>query len=227
MKSELGARTFFTGFSLIFSHFSYILVLKDELAQLHAKQGLPVEKPSKHHEHHSHSQFQAMEQTILTLKRVIEKLKVDNKYLKDAKNGSSSSSSVPSTASYMSQTDRKKEELFEKLKIENEKLQRNYRETIGKISALEIELQLSQAQSITVSCPHCNRNLSEMATQDADVLSQQLQQKSALLEKAKTLLTRAAAKEKHLREQIFYLKKRVCDLEGVPVISEENSESGG
>lgn len=166
-----------------------------------------------------------MEQTILTLKRVIEKLKVDNKYLKDAKSGSSSSS-VPSTASYMSQTDRKKEELFEKLKIENEKLQKNYRETLGKISALEIELQLSQAQSITVSCPHCNRNLSEMATQDADVLSQQLQQKSALLEKAKTLLTRAAAKEKHLREQIFYLKKRVCDLEGVPVISEENSESG-
>lgn len=164
-----------------------------------------------------------MEQTILTLKRVIEKLKVENKYLKDSKNGSSS---APSTASYMAQTDRKKEEVFEKLKNENEKLQKNYNEMLGKISSLEIELQLSQAQAINVSCPHCNRNFGEMATQDADVLSQHLQQKTVLLEKAKTLLTRAAAKEKHLRDQIFHLKKRVCDLEGVPVISEENSETG-
>lgn len=180
---------------------------------------MPREKLPKH-DHHCGSQ---MEQTILTLRRVIEKLKAENKYLKDSKTSSSSSS--PSTANYMIQSDRKKEELFEKLKNENEKLQTSYNETLVKISSLEIELQLSQAQAINVSCPHCNRNFSEMATQDADVLSQQLQQKSLLLEKAKTLLTRAAAKEKHLREQIFYLKKRVCDLEGVPVISEENSES--
>lgn len=26
--------------------------------------------------------------------------------------------------------------------------------------------------------------------------------------------------------QIHYMKKRVCELEGVPVISEENSEAG-
>lgn len=196
-------------------------MLKDELAQAHAKFGIPAEKSSKHHDHHS-AQHKAMEQAILTLKRVIEKLKAENKYLKDSKAGSSS---VPTTATYMSQTDRKKEELFEKLKIEHEKLQKSYDDTLGKVSALEIELQLSQSLSINVSCPHCNNNLSEMASQDADVLSQQLQQKTALLEKAKTLLTRAAAKEKHLREQIFYLKKRVCDLEGLTVISEENSES--
>lgn len=167
-----------------------------------------------------------MEQTILTLKRVIEKLKVENKFLKDSKSGSSSLSSAPSTSSYMSSTDRKKEELFEKLKNENDKLQKSCNEQLGKISSLEIELQLTQAQAINVSCPHCNRNFGEMATQDADVLSQQLQQKSSLLEKAKMLLTRAAAKEKHLREQIFLLKKRVCELEGVAVISEENSETG-
>lgn len=201
-------------------------MLKDELAQSHSKLGvLMTGKPVKHHDHHQTSQNQAMEQTILTLKRVIEKLKVENKYLKEPK---SCSSSVPSTSSYISQTDRKKEEIFERLKNEHEKLQRSHNETLGKISALEIELQLSQThQAITVSCPHCNRIASsEMATQDADVLSQQLQQKTIILEKAKTLLTRAAAKEKHLREQIFHLKKRVCDLEGVPVISEENSESG-
>lgn len=189
--------------------------MKDELAQSHGKLGIPQEKPPKHDHHYA-------SQTILALRGVIEKLKVENKYLKESKCGPSS---APSTATYMSQNDRKKEELFEKLKIENEKLLKNYNEVLVKISSLEIELQLSQSQAINVSCPHCNGNFSEMATQDADVLSQQLQQKSALLEKAKVLLTRAAAKEKHLREQIFYLKKRVCDLEGVPVISEENSEN--
>lgn len=164
-----------------------------------------------------------MEQTILKLKCIIERLQVENKYLKDSKRPPTA---VPSTATYMSQPDRKKEELFEKLKIEHEKLQKTHNDLLDKISSLEIELQLSQAQAINVSCPHCNKNFAEMATQDADVLSQQLQQKTILLEKAKALLTRAAAKEKHLREQIFVLKKRVCDLEGVPVISEENSESG-
>lgn len=164
-----------------------------------------------------------MEQTIISLRRVIEKMNVENKYLKEARKPSAASTS---TASYMSQNDRKKEELFEKLKSENEKLQRNKNEMLSKISQLEIELQLSQAQAINVSCPHCNRHFSDIASQDADVLSQQLQQKTLLLEKAKSLLTRAAAKEKQLREQIFHLKKRVCDLEGVPVISEENSESG-
>ncbi|CRL02221.1 CLUMA_CG015577, isoform A [Clunio marinus] len=198
----------------------YILVLKDELAQAHGKYDISAENPSKH-SHPNTSQIQAMEQTILTLKRVIERLKAENKHLKDLK------SATTSTAAYMSQTDRKKEELFEKLKNENEKLLKKYNEMLDKISKLEIELQLSQtSQAMNVSCPHCNRNFNEMVAQDADVLTQQLQQKTALLEKAKTLLARAAAKEKHLREQIFYLKKRVCDLEGVPVISEENSESG-
>lgn len=205
-------------FNLIL-RFSYILVIKDELAQAHAKHGVPSEKSTKHNDHHQ----QHMEQTILKLKCIVERLQAENKYLKDSKRAPSA---VPSTASYMSQPDRKKEELFEKLKIEHEKLQKTRDEMLGQISSLEIELQLSQAQTINVSCPHCNKNFAEMAAQDADVLSQQLQQKTLLLEKAKALLTRAAAKEKHLREQIFILKKRVCDLEGVPVISEENSESG-
>jgi centrosomal protein CEP290 len=160
--------------------FSYILVLKDELSQAHAKMGLPNEKP---HKNHHHGQQHEMEQTILTLKRCIEKLKVENKYLKDSKQ---SASAVPSTASYMSQTDRKKEELFEKLKNENEKIQKKYNDLLSKISSLEIELQLSQVQQINVSCPHCNRNFEEMAAQDADVLKEQLQQKMTLLDKAKT-----------------------------------------
>ena len=133
---------------------------------MHAKLGTTSEKPSSKHDHHN---LHEMEQTIIKLKRSIEKLQDEKKYLKDPKKG------VPTTVAYMSQSDRKKEELFEKLKIEHEKLQKSSNELLGKISGLEIELKLSQAQAINVSCPHCSKNLSEIANQDADVLSQQLQ----------------------------------------------------
>lgn len=196
-------------------------MLKDEIAQAHAR----VDSPEKHKQEPSVAQINAMEQTILKLKRVVEKLQVENKYLKGNSTRHTTSTNI-TTATYMSQNDRKKEEIFEKLKSEYDKLQKSYAEALNKISALQIELDLSQAQSITVSCPHCNKNLEELATQDADVLQQQLQQKMALLERARLLLQRAAGKEKLLVEKINYLKKRVSELEGVPFISEENSESG-
>lgn len=186
---------------------NYILVLKDELAQAHGQIGVR-DGGSKHGS--SESSNHPMEQTILTMKRVVEKLRAENKYLKEVKSGSpahssSSSSAAASTATYMNQTDRKKEELYGKLKMENEKMQKKFNEALDKISSLQIESELQQTQQgINVSCPHCTgKNISEMAAQgDADVLSQQLQQKSMLLDKAKMLLTRAAAKEKHLREQV-------------------------
>lgn len=197
-------------------------MLKDEIAQAHAK----VDSPEKHKHESSVSHLQAMEQTILKLKRVVEKLQVENKYLKGNSSRHHGSPAI-TTAAYMSQNDRKKEETFEKLKSDYEKLQKNYADALNKISALQIELELSQAQSINVSCPHCNKkNLDDLPTQDIDVLQQQLQNKSALLDRARILLQRAAGKEKHLVERINYLKKRVSELEGVPFISEENSESG-
>lgn len=198
-------------------------MLKDEIAQAHVK----VDSPEKHkpqHEASSTAHVHAMEQTILKLKRVVEKLQVENKYLKGNSSRQGTATTNISTATYMSQNDRKKEEIFEKLKCDYEKLQKSHTELVGKISAMQIELELSQAQSINVSCPHCN-NVDELATQDIDVLRQQLQQKTALLERARILLQRAAGKEKHLVEKINYLKKRVSELEGVPIISEENSDS--
>lgn len=204
---------------LIFKIPSYILILKDELAQSHAK----VDSPEKHKHHEpSVAHIQALEQTILKLKRIVEKLQVENKYLKGT------STRHISTATYMSQNDRKKEEIFEKLKTEHEKLQKTHADSLSKISAMQIELELLQAQTaINVSCPHCSRkNFEDIPSQDIDVLHQQLQQKTALLEKAKILLQRAAGKEKVLNEKVNYLKKRVSELEGVPFISEENSDSG-
>lgn len=201
-------------------------MLKDELSQSHTAK---VDSPEKHKNYHESSiaHVQALEQTIYKLKRVIEKLQVDNKYLKGNSSRQCTSASV-TTASYMSQNDRKKEEIFEKLKVDYEKLQKVHAESLSKISALKIELELLQAQSaINVSCPHCSRknHLDDFATQDIDVIRQQLQQKTALLEKAKIILQRAAGKEKLLIEKINYYKKRVLDLEGVAVISEENSDS--
>lgn len=195
-------------------------MLKDELSQSHTK----VDSPEKHKNYHESSvaHVQALEQTILKLKRVIEKLQVENKYLKGNSSRHCSSASV-TTASYMSQNDRKKEEIFEKLRIEHEKLQKVHAEALSKISALKIELELLQSQSgINVSCPHCSRN-DDFATQDIDLIRQQLQQKTALLEKAKIILQRAAGKEKLLIEKINYYKKRVLEFEGNPIISEENS----
>ena len=187
---------------------NYILVLKDELAQAHGQIGVR-DGGSKHGSSESNH---PMEQTILTMKRLIEKLRAENKYLKELKTGSpshhsssSSSGAATSTATYMSQTDRKKEELYGKLKMENEKMQKKFNESLDKISSLQIELELQQTQhGVNISCPHCTgKNISQLAAQgDADVLSQQLQHKSMLLDKAKMLLTRAAAKEKHLREQV-------------------------
>lgn len=199
--------------------------MKDEISQAHAKVDSP-EKHKSHHHENTMAHVHAMEQTILKLKSVVEKLQVENKYLKGKSLKSSSTTNI-TTASYMSQNDRKKEEIFEKLKIEHEKLQKNYAEALDKISAFQIELELLQAQTaINISCPHCSKkSLDELATQDIDVLRQQLQQKSALLERARILLQRAAGKEKLLIEKINYLKKRVSELEGVPFISEENSDS--
>lgn len=195
------------------------MILKDELAKSHISNGSDKSK----HSDSSSSKVHAMEQTILNLKLIIEKLQAENKYLRNSKHAAA----VPQTSTYMSQSDRKKEEIFERLKIDYEKLQKNHNEVVRKCSQLQIELELTQSQIISASCPHCNRkDMDELATQDIDALREQLQQKVQLLEKAKSLLVRAAAKEKHLRESIANLKKKVCDLEGVPVISEENSESG-
>lgn len=198
---------------------SYILILKDELAQSHASS-----MPEKLKQNDSSvGKLHAMEQTILNLKLIIEKLQAENKYLRSTKHPPS----VPSTPTYMKQSDRKKEEVFEKIKTEYENLQKSHKEALDKISSMQIELELSLTKTISASCPHCDRkSLDDYATQDVDALKQQLQQKTAILEKAKSLLTRAAAREKQLRERINQLRKKCSALEGVPDISEENSESG-
>lgn len=193
-------------------------MLKDEISVAHSKTCEATEKHCKH----DHPKINEMQQTILSLKRLVERLRSENKHLKDFKG--TSSSSVVGQSSSASSSPQKKNDSIDRMKNDYEKLKKRYNELMTKTSALEVELQLTQSQQITVSCPHCNKNFGEMASKDADVLSQQLQNKINLLDKCKALLTRSLVKEKHLREQIGLLKKKISELEGVPTISEENSE---
>jgi hypothetical protein len=174
-------------------------VLKDELSQAHAKS---VPKDSAKQSDGQSSTIHQMEQTILTLKRVIERLKSENKYLKDSNKNAPTSSQVKTS---------KRDEFNINIKNDYEKLQKIHNETLDKISALQVELELQQSYQINFSCPHCNKkNSNDFEIDNADLTTQlqfvkdQLQQKTHLLEKAKILLTRAAAKERQLREQVSF-----------------------
>lgn len=65
-------------------------------------------------------------------------------------------------------------------------------------------------------------NLSASFLQDEELkyIKDQLSKKTQLLQKAKVLLTRAAAKEKVLREQLAMWKRKCSELQNVPVIDE-------
>lgn len=51
-------------------------------------------------------------------------------------------------------------------------------------------------------------------------IKEQLSKKTQLLQKAKVLLTRAAAKEKVLKDQLLLWKRKCSELQNVPVIDE-------
>lgn len=83
---------------------------------------------SAEHTHH-------LEQTVLAMRRVLERLKAENKILKDAKGPLS------------------KDE-YEKLRTDYGKMQKLYSESLDKISALKIELEIQTGQ-----CEHCKNRV--------------------------------------------------------------------
>ncbi|XP_059612733.1 centrosomal protein cep290 [Phlebotomus argentipes] len=171
----------------------YILVLKNELSQVSAKNLSASSQPLSD----SH-------QTILALKRIVERLKVENKSLKDTR---------------MAGKEVISKETFEKLKSEHEKMQNLHAEALARVSSLEVELDLYTTARIEVP----GRASAADDTSDDAGIREKLRQKTELLEKAKLLLTRAAAKEKNLREQIIFWKRKCSELQNVPFI-EETSE---
>lgn len=99
--------------------------------------------------------------------------------------------------------------MYDKLRNEFEKLQQLYSDSLDKMSALQIELEI---QNIT--CAKCKTRIEKHdqighasvdLVNELQSIKEKLIQKSQLLEKAKILLTRAAAKERNFREQVTLL----------------------
>ncbi|EDX08736.1 GD13578 [Drosophila simulans] len=168
----------------------YIIALKEEMARNESRRelasGLKV----------STNQGQSAEQTILSLRNLVEKLRSENKFLKDGRRSTESRSSMDSTPA------------------EAARLQQQHAEALEKISGLQQELQKR------TKCSQCGGRSKDAANEELKFIKEQLVKKTQLLQKAKVLLTRAAAKEKVLREQLALWKRKCSELQNVPVIDE-------
>uniref|UniRef100_A0A1B0CJF3 Uncharacterized protein n=1 Tax=Lutzomyia longipalpis TaxID=7200 RepID=A0A1B0CJF3_LUTLO len=174
----------------------YILVLKNELTQATAKGSLPSTSQPLSDSH----------QTILALRRIVERLKVENKTLRESK--------IPGKEGIS-------KEAYEKLRTEYEKIQTLHTEALARIASLEVELDLHAKTNTEAAA--AGKTSPEHSSDDVAAIREKLRHRTELLEKAKLLLTRAAAKEKNLREQIIFWKRKCSELQNVPFI-EETSE---
>ncbi|KAH8302981.1 hypothetical protein KR044_012871, partial [Drosophila immigrans] len=163
----------------------YILALKEEMARTESRRELCKCSGLKVNTH----QGQSAEHTILSLRNLVEKLRSENKFLKDGRLSNESRSSTDSLAASSELT----------------RLQQLHAEALEKISTLQQELKQRSGSG---------------KPEELKYIKEQLQKKTQLLQKAKVLLTRAAAKEKMLREQISLWKRKCSELQNVPVIDE-------
>ncbi|KOC58823.1 Centrosomal protein of 290 kDa [Habropoda laboriosa] len=126
-----------------------------------------------------------MEKTIFTLKRIIERLQVENKRLK---------------------LGTKKNNFIHQARNCNQSesiLQKHYEEAQIRVVALETDLQLAEQRVNALEKVQKEDDNGEMK-----VLREQLIQKSDLLDKVKHLLSRAAVNEKTLRQRVQQLESR-------------------
>ncbi|KAM8709839.1 hypothetical protein ACLKA7_016616 [Drosophila subpalustris] len=164
----------------------YILALKEEMARTESRRELCKCSGLKVNTH----QGQSAEHTILSLRNLVEKLRSENKFLKDGRLSTESRSSTDSLHATPSELAR---------------LQQLHTDALERISTLQQELKQRSGGA---------------KDDELKYIKEQLQKKTQLLQKAKVLLTRAAAKEKMLREQIAAWKRKCSELQNVPVIDE-------
>ncbi|XP_068142544.1 LOW QUALITY PROTEIN: centrosomal protein Cep290 [Drosophila tropicalis] len=169
----------------------YILALKEEMARNESRRELCKCSGIKVNTH----QGQSAEHTILSLRNLVEKLRSENKFLKDGRRSTESRSSTDS---------------------EQIRLQQLHSEALEKIASLQKELQQQQR----IKCSQCNGRSKDATNEELKLIKEQLVKKTQLLQKAKVLLTRAAAKENVLREQLSMWKRKCSELQNVPVIEE-------
>lgn len=160
----------------------YVLVLKEELSQAVAVAStveVPVKLGRASSAQEGTKTMGNMEQTILALKRIVERLRMENKALKEGKTAvvGGLHGSVQNSQS------------LQKTQQELKRVQDLYAEALNKITANE-------------NGKNCRPDGTPRDASELKATMMKLEQKTQLLEKAKLLLTRAAAKEKNLREQV-------------------------
>ncbi|EDV97440.1 GH16866 [Drosophila grimshawi] len=163
----------------------YIIALKEEMARTELRRELCKCSGLKVNTH----QGQSAEHTILSLRNLVEKLRSENKFLKDGRHSTESRSSADSIP----------------IPAELARLQQLHGDALNKIAALQQELKQRSGGG---------------KDEELKYIKEQLSKKTQLLQKAKVLLTRAAAKEKVLREQLAVWKRKCSELQNVPVIDE-------
>ncbi|XP_076656438.1 centrosomal protein 290kDa [Halictus rubicundus] len=127
-----------------------------------------------------------MEKTIFTLKRIIEKLQMENKRLRM---GSKKNHVV-----YQGKLSGKQNDCL---------LQKQYEEAQKRVVALETDLQLAEQRLAALQNVQKDDENGEIM-----VLKEQLIHKTELLDKVKHLLSRAAINEKTLRQRVQQLESR-------------------
>ncbi|XP_015607794.1 centrosomal protein of 290 kDa isoform X2 [Cephus cinctus] len=135
----------------------------------------------------SKKSFGELEKTIFILKRVVEKLQVENKRLRISSKANRLGKAGRSTSMGTSSS-----------------LQEQYERAQQQVVALETDLQLAEQRIVMLE----NARKEEESNSEVSLLKQQLLHKSELLDKVKQLLTKAAINEKALRQQIQQLELR-------------------
>ncbi|PNF43192.1 hypothetical protein B7P43_G15673 [Cryptotermes secundus] len=176
---------------------TYVSLLKTENAE--QRGGHTVTSTSDEgteSQHNSKKSVAELERTVVAMKRVVEKLQQENKRLlsgrKDALTERKGSADKLRAQLHMVESEKKA-------------LQEHYLQATERVSQLETELDKANIQITVLQTEHKDRIHSD--TNELQLVKAQLVHKNQLLSKVKTLLQRAAAKEKMLQEKVTALQQ--------------------
>ncbi|XP_045460169.1 centrosomal protein of 290 kDa [Harmonia axyridis] len=183
---------------------NYIEVLKKEKSQVpsHTSGGSQTGQSSQ-----ESRRVSELERTVLVLKRVVEKLQTENKRLLSGKR--------PLADRTLS---------GDKLRKDFNSLKDQYNESVHKISELESVLNATKSKLKAYEDGKYNTEDFLALSTELNRVRGQLDQKSQLLDKVKTLLHTAAAKEKVLLKEISDLKMKL--YRGDPNLAQPSTSYG-
>ncbi|KAF5307269.1 hypothetical protein FQR65_LT06985 [Abscondita terminalis] len=157
---------------------SYIEVLKSENKEKHVVTEFGDHQSNKN----DAKKIAELERTVFVLKRVVEKLQVENKRF---------------TTTRPCQTGRAG---YDKLRVDHNKLKEQYGESLQEVMRLEEQLKSSKNKIVSLEQREFSKEVNSLADELSRVKAE-LEHKNELLDKIKVLLHRAAAKEKSLLQE--------------------------